>query len=202
LLIIFTKAIVHCDVKPNNVLVFRHPTEGFTVKLADFGYATSARHNQVYLATPAIWSDPDYRGDAVDMITAQRMESYSFGLLCTWLFCRTPNSNVLLDSTKSSSLLDDSLSLDRLFAMLDERSDLSCDQLKQLERVLSVTLATDRGRRTKHLAQVVSILEPNRSAPMSDDQSTKITNDDVLSSTLSDLKVSSPLSDQKFKVRL
>ena len=44
--------IIHCDIKPNNVLVFNYPEQGFVFKLADFGMSKFEGCKKVTCGTP------------------------------------------------------------------------------------------------------------------------------------------------------
>ena len=79
----------HGDLKPANALVFRDGAGDTYAKLADFGYAGWAIGNTknvlVYPPRSWPWNAPEYHHRGFTVSAAQKMDIYSFGLLCLWL---------------------------------------------------------------------------------------------------------------------
>lgn len=79
----------HGDVKPSNALVFKDGDGESYAKLADYGYAGWAVGNTenalVYPPRSWPWDPPEYHHRGFTVPTAQKMDVYSFGLLCLWV---------------------------------------------------------------------------------------------------------------------
>lgn len=80
--------IIHGDIKPQNILVFKDSNGDFVVKVADFGYSTIlAGKKGVLMPKSEPWFAPEWeKGCEYSRIEAQKMDAYSFGMLCLW-FC-------------------------------------------------------------------------------------------------------------------
>ena len=84
-------AILHGDVNPRNVLVFKDSVN-FFAKLSDFGYsALMARDHTVDIAKTRPWHAPESEYTwSYNFYEARKTDIYSFGILCSWiLFCET-----------------------------------------------------------------------------------------------------------------
>lgn len=90
--------IVHGDVKPQNVLVFRADDGSFTAKVADFGFST--RYAQDDTRIVLHWSRP-WRAPEFDEyheftpVQALKTDVFSFGLLCLWFLFEKSLSGIL-----------------------------------------------------------------------------------------------------------
>ncbi len=75
------KALVHRDIKPDNLLLSKDDNKTFTLKIADFGIAraenTAATMAGGIIGSPAYMSPEQWRGDAVD----SRSDIYSLGVV-------------------------------------------------------------------------------------------------------------------------
>lgn len=80
--------IIHGDIKPQNVLVFRAEDGSFTGKVADFGFSTRYAREDTRLVLPWSWPwhAPEF-DEYHEFTTAQALKTdvFSFGLLCLWL---------------------------------------------------------------------------------------------------------------------
>lgn len=78
---------MHGDVKPSNILVFPHPDGKYIVKLSDFGYASMSYNGDSLLQLPysPIWTALDYHPRKFRIRDAQKMDVYSYSLICFWL---------------------------------------------------------------------------------------------------------------------
>lgn len=81
--------MTHGDIKPQNVLVFRHKSGAIFVKLADFGYSGWDMHkSQKILIKPPRsrpWDAPEYHHRGFSVAQAQLLDIFSFGMLCMWI---------------------------------------------------------------------------------------------------------------------
>ncbi|KAI1120470.1 kinase-like protein [Nemania abortiva] len=85
--------IIHGDVKPQNVLVFRDESEKCEAKLIDFGFSNTLSaisddaHHRIRLPLSAPWNAPEHDRLLREWTSTQAMETdlYSFGMLCLWV---------------------------------------------------------------------------------------------------------------------
>jgi serine/threonine protein kinase len=104
--------IVHGDLKPANILIFRsdNPLHPWVAKLSDFGLSVEAQEFQTttslqYHGTIG-WIPPEVGPDGPAAIPLERLskcDSYAFGLVSLYIFYSWPGSNV---SSRDLSLLD------------------------------------------------------------------------------------------------
>jgi serine/threonine protein kinase len=73
--------IAQGDVKPDNVLIFKHPTRRFIAKLADFGYSFLEVEEDVYVGGTMAWKAPETIGKPVPRDLVPSTDLYSYGLL-------------------------------------------------------------------------------------------------------------------------
>ncbi|CEL08488.1 hypothetical protein ASPCAL11637 [Aspergillus calidoustus] len=102
--------VVHGDIKPQNVLVFGGRNTVHFVRISDFGYSTlfAKLEDKILMPQTPPWIAPEYhKGQAVDRAAAQKMDVYSFGLLCLWLLfynVHVPSPSTFYDDIKSGTL--------------------------------------------------------------------------------------------------
>jgi len=91
--------VIHGDIKPQNVLVFKDATGKTTVKVADFGYSTLAASEdlaasgdlassstaKVLLPKSRPWNAPEHHFGEFTATGAKMTDVYSFGMLCLWV---------------------------------------------------------------------------------------------------------------------
>jgi serine/threonine protein kinase len=79
--------IIHGDIKPQNVLIFKDATSKTTVKVADFGYSTLAagEANNICLPKSRPWNAPEHHFGEFTTHDAKKTDVYSFGMLCLWV---------------------------------------------------------------------------------------------------------------------
>ncbi|KAF4338678.1 serine threonine kinase [Fusarium beomiforme] len=71
--------IVHGDVKPSNLLVFKHPTRKIIIKLADFGFAMPIQGGQL-IGSTEVYRAPEADSGQLDSRYLRQQDIYSFGL--------------------------------------------------------------------------------------------------------------------------
>ncbi|RSL42265.1 hypothetical protein CEP54_015544 [Fusarium duplospermum] len=80
-------SIIHGDIKPQNVLVFRDKDGPFTPKMADFGFSTwsAADDNHIILPQSWPWNAPEINEyPTFTPQQAAKTDVFSFGMLCLW----------------------------------------------------------------------------------------------------------------------
>lgn len=78
--------------KPHNVLVFEDPSGHFTARVADFGFSTHCRGEGDLIQMPrsAIWYPPEWHDGYFSARSAQKMDIFSYSLLCLWMLSADP----------------------------------------------------------------------------------------------------------------
>ena len=80
--------IVHGDIKPRNVLVFKENNKA-TVKLADFGFSAFASSKNLTLGGTVPWMAPEVQSRGSHTLSqAKQTDMFSFGLLVLWILFR------------------------------------------------------------------------------------------------------------------
>jgi serine/threonine protein kinase len=109
--------MIHGDVKPKNVLVFKQEAstrspEIIYAKLADFGYAGWNKDPDtdvfLYLPRSRPWAAPEYHHRAFDLYGAKQLDIFSLGLTCLWILFH--DSEIVTHS----SMLQKSFNVDNL----------------------------------------------------------------------------------------
>jgi len=79
--------VIHGDIKPQNVLVYKDITGRTTVKVADFGYSTlgAGEAGRVFLPKSRPWNAPEHHFGGFTTYDAKKTDVYSFGILCLWV---------------------------------------------------------------------------------------------------------------------
>lgn len=81
--------IIHGDIKPQNVLIFKDSHGIFRARLADFGYSTlSSSSERIYPPNSKPWTAPEHHYRGFSPLSAKRMDVYSLGMLCVWTLYR------------------------------------------------------------------------------------------------------------------
>ncbi|OQV08763.1 Protein kinase domain-containing protein [Cladophialophora immunda] len=91
--------IVHGDIKPENILVFKSVDSGvYGIKITDFGYSSfgSSESDEVKLPLSRPWEAPEYHDRWFQLKAAKISDVYSFGLLALWLLFR--DETLILDN--------------------------------------------------------------------------------------------------------
>lgn len=85
--------IIHGDIKPQNVLIFKDDDGGYAARMTDFGYSTPylSPGQRLKLPRSLPWNAPENDRSAREwtMTAAKKTDVYSFGLLCFWLLFET-----------------------------------------------------------------------------------------------------------------
>ncbi|KAI1497170.1 hypothetical protein F5X99DRAFT_30200 [Biscogniauxia marginata] len=79
--------IIHGDIKPQNVLIFKEDDGSWVPKIMDFGFSSWQPHDDTYVDVPRSWPwyAPEYlEYPAFTPSQAFKMDLFSFGMLCLW----------------------------------------------------------------------------------------------------------------------
>ncbi|KAH8885906.1 kinase-like protein [Thozetella sp. PMI_491] len=90
--------LVHGDIKPQNVLVFKDDSGSFTAKVADFGFSTqyALDNHRIMLPESKPWFAPEcLRYPGFSPQEAVRTDIFSFGMLCLWFIFERHLSGIL-----------------------------------------------------------------------------------------------------------
>ncbi|VUC26625.1 unnamed protein product [Clonostachys rosea] len=168
--------IIHGDIKPENIVVFRVGQDEYDARLIDFGYSTlySTEKLRIQLPISKPWNAPEHDRPAREWTLegAKLADIYSFGLLCLWiLFERSFSGQAPLPPTVSDPqirrLLQDEDwypnkdqdimleikalgdSVQRFVSqLLGAQDDLTGVEKSTLERSFRTSLSKDPSRRT------------------------------------------------------
>ena len=176
--------IIHGDIKPENVLAFDENSR-ICPKVADSGLATCFQGHDEWVTLPKSepWNAPEYHGRSMMPEEAQRMDIYSFGLMCFWLLFKAGSSGDALDP---GTLLepDSFVDFERPWSeknllqrwktdpqdkivewvcwLVRKDQHIDIDIEKNLQRFFQSTLAYEPQSRSTDLAKLVGLLDPTR----------------------------------------
>jgi serine/threonine protein kinase len=179
--------VVHGDIKPQNVLIFKDNDGKPIAKLADFGYSTIAATEDEFVRLPKStpWNAPEHHHRGFKLSAAKKTDAYSFGMLCLWVLFNerlSESSGDFSEPTKlESSTLPpvgslEELSTQNLLARLKsehrlltfahhftETTDTLSDEQKiALKQVFNLTLVTDPDGRSSDFEKLILLLNQGR----------------------------------------
>ena len=161
--------VVHGDIKPPNILVFRNDDGKYYPRLSDFGYSTLVPYTNsfVKIAISRPWNAPEYHGREFSFSDGKKTDIYSFGLLCLWLLLKEDleKSGISFDADKVKSFEELKMQgklLEKVREALLEKA-ISRDTQLELMRFFTYTLEKDPARRAGGVEEVFYILRGLRS---------------------------------------
>ena len=175
--------VVHGDIKPQNVLVFKDAITGkITVKVADFGYSTLivGESGKVSLPKSRPWNAPEHHFGEFESQEAKQTDVYSFGMLCLWLLFGTRlsdipqtaadgtaelisfNAHLLGCRTVLEDLKDEDRVEDIAHQLVESTPGLDIEYKIRLKEIFRLTLPLNPGKRTCDLARVIGLLGQNK----------------------------------------
>ncbi|KAL9614266.1 MAG: hypothetical protein Q9167_001222 [Letrouitia subvulpina] len=101
--------LIHGDLKPGNVLIFRQ-TEGYIAKIADFGGGANLDGDGILEGLGTVgWRAPEFRrfqenGEGLDMSLLERLDSYSYGLTVWTLFLKDGHSAPCTENSRAEEV--------------------------------------------------------------------------------------------------
>jgi serine/threonine protein kinase len=173
--------VIHGDIKPQNVIVFKLDDGSFIPKVADFGYSSPYSDHELLINLPESypWYAPElHEYPNFTPSQASTADIFSYGMLCLWLiFEKYLSGHESLPEASTAMVLkytdeDGNASLKNL---ADLRSNISPLELSDyligankeldtqarlpLRRFFHGTLALDPNERSTDLSQVISHLD-------------------------------------------
>ena len=135
----------------------------YVAKVTDFGYSTLFGADSAAIRMPRsqFWTAPEWHERHILPIQAKRMDAYSFGMLCLWLFFYNSFPNVNCHYQK---IMEES-SLGMLNHALELTNSIECHKIQQranMQKLFRLTLAQDPTERTSDFSEILQLLSPNR----------------------------------------
>ncbi|KAM0552681.1 hypothetical protein ACHAPJ_007778 [Fusarium lateritium] len=158
--------IVHGDIKPSNLLVFKHPTRKFIVKISDFGFAMPIEGGQL-IGSTEVYRAPEADGGLLPSQYLRQQDVYSFGLtLWTILsdgfpfYASLPDGERLENARKikNSNLLASLAAFNVLHRLRNESYPLMT-----LTKVIIICLQLSPAKRFSNMSRIISHLEITQS---------------------------------------
>jgi serine/threonine protein kinase len=172
--------IIHGDIKPENILIFKDDAGAYIAKVTDFGYSTQFACEDDFIPVPKSWPwcAPEHNREKFKPAQARKMDVFSFGMLCLWVLFekylswitslpqdvhwaeryfqgkerRHLSKNILEDLKQG-----DQLAMLAQHLVLAER-DISSDKRQALERFFRTSLACNPDERDASLEKSFSQL--------------------------------------------
>jgi len=173
--------VIHGDIKPQNVLIFKDTTGKTIVKVADFGYSTLAagQSGSVFLPKSRPWNAPEHHFGEFKVSEAKKTDVYSFSMLCLWILfgnihlpmddaeCMT--EPILFDaSTRSYTLLERLKEDDKVehiaIKLMASTSlvGLNTERKVRLKEFFTLTISRNPEKRTLDMEKLVGLLSQRR----------------------------------------
>jgi serine/threonine protein kinase len=177
--------IVHGDIKPSNILVAEDAeADSLSVALADFGFSRFAENSQdglnslVHLARSEPWDAPEWTHALTRLRDAKKMDVYSFGMLCLWLFFADQKPN---DEWGSDATLHDAFTarnrdafeelqyrkrtgndvLKLAYTLVERHETYTADTKDRLKKVFALSLEDDPDKRTSGMDELIKVFGQN-----------------------------------------
>jgi len=168
--------IIHGDIKPQNVLIFKDATNNTKVKVADFGYSTLAagETGKVCLPKSRPWNAPEHHFGEFIAYDAKQTDVYSFGMLCLWIV--SGGIPILLSNTEYTfdaptgpgggayTALEELKYNDKLKQVANQLIDfiplaeVNAEHRKRLNEFFSLAIPFNPAKRTSDLRRLVGLL--------------------------------------------
>ncbi|KAF8539826.1 hypothetical protein BDD12DRAFT_881587 [Trichophaea hybrida] len=170
--------VIHGDIKPQNVLVYKDASGNTTIKITDFGYSTLAtgEEGRVFLPKSRPWNAPEHHFGGFTAAEAKKTDIYSFGMLCLWfLFGNTIQNTpqhtaegitefISFDAPlRPRTLLEQIKDDDKLVGITDQLLDsiplagLNGEHTIPLKTFFRLTVALNPNKRSSGLGKLVGL---------------------------------------------
>lgn len=130
--------IIHGDIKPDNVLIFKDEGGSYTAKVIDFGYSTRFVSEDDSIAMPRSepWCAPEHTSAATPA-QARKMDMFSYAMLCFWLLFEKSLSGITPLPKDAAREVGQVFEAKRLYISLGVLGDLKrSDKLVQVAQAL------------------------------------------------------------------
>ena len=170
--------MVHGDMKPQNVLVFRNNGNEYRARVIDFGYAAryADEEHRIKLPISFPWNAPEHDrlGREWTLSQAKKVDIFSFGMTCFWFLFESLISGTLSESRNGNlALAEEETSLVTLSRikrqlrgltrqLIAEHRELREYKAAALEIFFSITLNEDPAERQFGLRRLLNELPPQR----------------------------------------
>lgn len=171
---------MHGDIKPENILVFKED-RAYRAKVGDFGCSTwfAEEHELLPVCGSQPWKAPEQYPNGCTLAQAQKMDVFSFGMLCLWLLFEEylsgtvplpaathwaqryfqgrkgkDLSRIVLDSLKQR---DELVTLAQQFVVAEDA--LYDDEKMELQEFFGASLSCDPGKRKNCSQQSFKFLQ-------------------------------------------
>jgi serine/threonine protein kinase len=156
------KDIIHGDIKPENVLIFKDDVHLYAAKLTDFGYSTlfASDDDQIKMPKSQYFVAPEWhhRGFTTTTANAMRMDAFSFGMFCIWLLFYNAQGRSDRDfrNDRNRGTPVSILTSHLVTTSEDWNDQRKCD----LNEFFQLTLAEDPVNRSSDFLQLLRLLVP------------------------------------------
>src|SRR5271155_2852484 len=179
--------IIHGDIKPDNILILRDDSSKYLAKVTDFGYsARFAGNGCINMPASLHWNSPESDGCEFTFTEAQKMDAYSFGMLCLWFLFGERLSEIqdipphILKAKQGSvisfqrlpkddeqhNILPDLKSKDKLPGLaqwlIKTSAGFNDQQKSDLSHFFRITLIHDWSERSYDFGRLLRLLAPDR----------------------------------------
>lgn len=157
------KGVIHGDIKPNNVLVYTEVDGHYRAKAIDFGYSSLFMPDSGTIIMPfsEFWTAPEQHHREILPVQARRMDAYSFGMLCLWLFFynKSEDGDRNFRRDREDPQKDP---LGQAYEFLEAETALDDRRKKKIQNIFRLTLAEDPTERTVEFTELLELLSSNR----------------------------------------
>lgn len=132
--------------------------------MIDFGYSSvfMADGDTITMPYSELWTAPEQHHREIRPIQARRMDSYSFGMLCLWLFFYNKSGD--RDRNFKNDFEDTQKKpLSWAYELLGVEMGLGDRRKKDVKDIFRLTLAQDPAERTAEFTEILQLLSSNRS---------------------------------------
>ncbi len=158
------KGVIHGDIKPYNVLIYTEVDGHYRAKVIDFGYSSLFMPDSGTIIMPfsELWTAPEQHHREILPVQARRMDAYSFGMLCLWLFFynKSEDGDHNFRRDREDPRKDP---LGQAYEFLEAETALDDRRKKKIQNVFRLTLAEDPTERTAEFTELLELLSSNRS---------------------------------------
>jgi len=176
--------VIHGDIKPQNVLVYKDATGKTAVKVADFGYSTLATGEalatgggvtgRVFLPKSRPWNAPEHHFGEFTTTGAKNTDVYSFGMLCLWVLFGSAHTECKYEGISFDGSNGPRTPLEQLKygdeleivanQLIDSMPLLSCnaEQRIRLKEFFKLTVQRSPENRTSDVGNLVGLLNQER----------------------------------------